>query len=1053
MLQRAASNAYSWWWASHIRTKQSKWLEQNLQDMEEKVASTLKLITEDGDSFAKRAEMYYKKRPELIFFVEESFRAYRALAERYDHLSTELQNANNTIASVCPERVPYSMDDDADDAPPRPGKRPVEISKTNGPQVPSAPIKDLKRLITSAANKKKNQPKKLAYKPVYAKDPPKSGMEKTEALGEIDKLQKHILTLQTEKEFVKSSYESGLAKYWEIEKKITEQQEKICGLQDEFGEGMVIEDDEARTLMAATALKSCQEALAQLQEKQQRSVEEAKVGKFRIKQLIELFEALSLKFLQGDEIPGPKKKPGKVVTILKSSDQEVSDDDAHEKELAMLKEKIKEHFEVGPLASFTVSELAEKIDEIVGKVIGLEAAVASQSALIHRMNTETDDVQDQIRILEDDKETSNHGKNSLTDKLREMEIRLKELQDLNKSVEDQNYELHIHFTEASCNLDHLSKKLKEVRPDDEHDGNGGPQMEDGSCSPNEKKLEKEIKESGDSQIINNVLDDPQRFKPDQELDGKSGPQMKVASCSLHEEKSEKEIEKAKDSVILDNDIDKLQRLKADEIEDTSPAPKEQKSVNEVQKQEEKLNVPDIIENNSDVKAEEVEGKLNVPDIIENNSDVKAEEVEGVKKHNLSDFDRSQEYFRQSPAKRKSDKVLEKEVSSPTLASLLNIEPDQEDEPDWKQLYMNGMEEREKKLVSEYTVVLRSYKEMRKKLTDADTKTRDFDFDTAVQIRELKSAIAMKDEEIRLLRQKLKLMHQGSGDSKSFRVSDKQQNGAIEETFEKSTETKSSTDETIDKEVDIRYVIMGQNENISASETKFRAHIDELLEENLEFWLRFSTSFSQIQKFDTEIQDLQADLVKIEEKQKRFDGNSSASAKYSLKSDARPLYKHLKEIHSELSEWMEKNTSLKEELQSRFTSLCEIQEDITMALKESAEDDEFKFTTFQAAKFQGEVLNMKQENNKVADELQAGLDHITTLQLEVEKTLAKMNEELNMSGSKARSSSPLEHSESRNRIPLRSFIFGVKPKKQKTSFFACVHPALQKKYYGLRFKKS
>jgi hypothetical protein len=31
MLQRAASNAYSWWWVSHIRTKQSKWMEQNLQ--------------------------------------------------------------------------------------------------------------------------------------------------------------------------------------------------------------------------------------------------------------------------------------------------------------------------------------------------------------------------------------------------------------------------------------------------------------------------------------------------------------------------------------------------------------------------------------------------------------------------------------------------------------------------------------------------------------------------------------------------------------------------------------------------------------------------------------------------------------------------------------------------------------------------------------------------------------------------------------------------------------------------------------------------------------
>lgn len=33
MLQRAATNAYSWWAASHIRTKQSKWLEQSLQGM------------------------------------------------------------------------------------------------------------------------------------------------------------------------------------------------------------------------------------------------------------------------------------------------------------------------------------------------------------------------------------------------------------------------------------------------------------------------------------------------------------------------------------------------------------------------------------------------------------------------------------------------------------------------------------------------------------------------------------------------------------------------------------------------------------------------------------------------------------------------------------------------------------------------------------------------------------------------------------------------------------------------------------------------------------
>ncbi|KAJ8540144.1 hypothetical protein K7X08_026533 [Anisodus acutangulus] len=111
MLQRAASNAYSCWAASHIRTKQSKWLEQSLQDMQEKVESVVKLIEEDGDSFAKKAEMYYKKRPELINFVEESYHAYRALAKRYDHLSKELQAANNTIAAVFPRQIQLAMEE------------------------------------------------------------------------------------------------------------------------------------------------------------------------------------------------------------------------------------------------------------------------------------------------------------------------------------------------------------------------------------------------------------------------------------------------------------------------------------------------------------------------------------------------------------------------------------------------------------------------------------------------------------------------------------------------------------------------------------------------------------------------------------------------------------------------------------------------------------------------------------------------------------------------------------------------------------------------------
>ncbi|CAH1443349.1 unnamed protein product [Lactuca virosa] len=115
MLTRASRNAYSWWWASHIRTKQSKWLDQNLQDMEEKVEYIMTIITEDGDSFRVRAEQYYQKRPEIVNFVEDTFREYRALAERYDHLSKDLQSANRTIAVIFPERVQMSIEEEDDE--------------------------------------------------------------------------------------------------------------------------------------------------------------------------------------------------------------------------------------------------------------------------------------------------------------------------------------------------------------------------------------------------------------------------------------------------------------------------------------------------------------------------------------------------------------------------------------------------------------------------------------------------------------------------------------------------------------------------------------------------------------------------------------------------------------------------------------------------------------------------------------------------------------------------------------------------------------------------
>lgn len=77
--------------------------------MDAKVKAMIKLIEEDADSFARRAEMYYKKRPELMKLVEEFYRAYRALAERYDHATAELRHAHKTMAQAFDNQMPPFM--------------------------------------------------------------------------------------------------------------------------------------------------------------------------------------------------------------------------------------------------------------------------------------------------------------------------------------------------------------------------------------------------------------------------------------------------------------------------------------------------------------------------------------------------------------------------------------------------------------------------------------------------------------------------------------------------------------------------------------------------------------------------------------------------------------------------------------------------------------------------------------------------------------------------------------------------------------------------------
>ncbi|KAA0060442.1 protein NETWORKED 2B [Cucumis melo var. makuwa] len=1216
MLQRAASNAYSWWWASHIRTKQSKWMEQNLLDMEEKVQNVLKLIEEDGDSFARRAEMYYKKRPELINFVEESYRAYRALAERYDHISTELQNANNTIASVFPEQVQFSMDEEDEEAMPKFTKKPPEISKGNIPKVPKAPI-DLKTVITTATKKLKS--KKNMKLAATAPSVAKSGLNKQEALNEIDKLQKQILTLQTEKEFMKSSYEGTLARYWEIENQIKEMQNRVFNLQDEYGEGMVIEDDEARNLMAKAALKSCQESLAQLQEKQERSVEEARIESTRIREVRERLDTLKGK-LQGEELSQDKllakNESVKKKQVPDQLNKEV-DSIAEEKQRGEeLRKQIKEQLEAR--TCLTMTEMAEKIDELVNKVIGLETALSSQTALVKQLRSETDELQTQIRTLEDDKASIIDGKNNLQQKLKEMEEKLGGIHNLNQKVENEKSNFQSQIIEVHCNLDHLSGKLPTIQQEDEPELNSSistvhlkqpeelagvnqgasgahtklkqpeevPDLKQGASETHTKQKqpdkrlkahegsddlkqmgsneaqqttdsrqnEEPVTEMKSSELQYPKEEESQSFIGRSEKTDASGknrnqenssptkvdpPSLGISSKKLDvnatsrrlvvadtQDKSESSkgsfkkfdvdtAAKSREEIAqtlsintgddpgkndaygsarnpveivqssqysehgcegVDENVTSRSHLEFVQIQDTSSQSSkgENYDTDNIVKSEDAILLELLVNNEGNPENNSTDSSDRNPvDVVQTkaNSQYSKANVNGTL---MSQVDGIQKQTKnpENPLEKLEDVMKEQNKEEKKICvEAIGAEQEQKagdkvDEPNWQQLFLSGIEDREKVLLTEYTTTLRNFKDAKKKLNEMDEKNRDHHLQTSKQLSELKTSNALKDQEIRSLRHKLNLMQKCFYEGKEsmdlstqlldLSASDHQKTSSTSE--DQNVEPQITTDdsarsETLSRQIsydsgfDISKLLVQQPTTTSEIEERLRMKIDELLEENLDFWLKFSTSFHQIQKFETGIQDLKSEVTKLQEKGKKLD--ESGSGKYSLKSEARPLYKHLREIQTELTVWSDKSAALKEELQNRFSSLCNIQEEITAGLKASAEDDDFSFTSYQAAKFQGEVLNMKQENNKVADELQAALDHIASLQLEVETYLSKLNDEFRLSGSKKQETPQLRHSESRNRVPLRSFIFGVKPKKQKQSIFSGMAPVMQKKYYALR----
>ncbi|KAK4402583.1 protein NETWORKED 4B [Sesamum angolense] len=88
-------------------------------ELDDKIKTILDLIEDDGETFAKRAEMYYQKKPQLIEMVQDLHSSYRALADKYDQLRSDSSiKASNNESISSPLRKMQPFEDSAEVKPP-----------------------------------------------------------------------------------------------------------------------------------------------------------------------------------------------------------------------------------------------------------------------------------------------------------------------------------------------------------------------------------------------------------------------------------------------------------------------------------------------------------------------------------------------------------------------------------------------------------------------------------------------------------------------------------------------------------------------------------------------------------------------------------------------------------------------------------------------------------------------------------------------------------------------------------------------------------------------
>lgn len=439
------SRQYSWLWVSHISPKNSKWLQENLSDMDTKVKAMIKLINEDADSFARRAEMYYKKRPELMKQVEEFYRAYRALAERYDQATGALRQAHRTISEVFPNQMP-SMDESpsstGQEMEPHTPEMPTfsrtpfdsgdhSTSKRNGshPQETSAlserkSLKQFNDLSQSGENAPRAVFDGKARKGLSFESPEVKG--KQDISNEMINLQQEMSRLLTESQNLKHQMLSESERANKAENEIQSLKDTVFQLNSEKGTSLPQYNQSTERLSTLESeLSKAQADLKKLTDEMASEVEKLNSAESHNSVLQSELETLDNKArIQQQELEQKLKELENV---------HLSFQEEHEKrmqaESALLsegKERAKSQEEVQRL-TIEVKMAHEKLDELMQSNVDLESAVCELKKEVESLTEQNSSFELLIQELRDEINSLRDSKGELQSETQSLRVTISQL--------------------------------------------------------------------------------------------------------------------------------------------------------------------------------------------------------------------------------------------------------------------------------------------------------------------------------------------------------------------------------------------------------------------------------------------------------------------------------------------------------------------------------------------------------------------------------------------------------------------------------------------------